>query len=160
MVSQRFFLILLLVSIAHPLAAQDPGHVQQMDPAMEAIVSADARIEKVVGGYRFLEGPVWVGDGGYLVFSDIPGNKIYKWDPSNNRVSVVLDPSGFTGSDATGVGREVNEGDAVFYNLGSNGITLDNEGRLVFNAMGDRQIVRMEADGSRTTLARDRSRIS
>ena len=95
-----------------------------------------------------------VDDGSdYLIFSDIPGNKIYKWDPSNNRVSVVLDPSGFTGSDATGVGREVNEGGAVFYNLGSNDITLDDEGRIVFNAKGDRQIVRLEADGSRTTLA-------
>jgi gluconolactonase len=152
MISQRYILFLLLVLIANPLAAQAPGHVLRMDPALDAIIAVDEKIEKVVGGYRFLEGPVWVSNGSYLVFSDIPGNKIYKWDPTEDRVSVLLDRSGFTGNDATGVGREVNEGGEIFYNLGSNGITLDHQGRLVFNAMGDRQIVRLEPDGSRTIL--------
>ncbi len=146
-------LLIFFLLAALPTTAQEAGHVDRLDPALDAIVDADAPIEKVVEGYRFLEGPVWVPDGGYMVFSDIPGNKIYKWNPEDDRVTVVVEQSGFTGRDATGVGREVNEGGETFYNLGSNGITLDPDGRLVFNAMGDRQVVRLEPGGTRTILA-------
>ncbi|MSO21341.1 MAG: SMP-30/gluconolactonase/LRE family protein [Acidobacteria bacterium] len=124
----------------------------RLDPALDKIIAADAKIEKIAEGYRFTEGPVWVRKGGYLLFSDIPANKIHQWTP-DGKVSVYLDPSGYTGGDTTGVGREVNEGGEVFYNLGSNGITLDQQGRVTFNAMGDRAIVRIEPDGKRTVLA-------
>ena len=149
----RYILTLFSALFAYSMYAQDSGSLIKVNPEFYKIVAGDAKLEQVVTGHRFLEGPVWVSAGEYLVFSDIPDNKIYKWDPRDNKVSVMLDPSGFTGKDATGIGREVNEGGAVFYNIGSNGITLDREGRLVFNAMGDRQIVRMEADGKRTVLA-------
>jgi gluconolactonase len=147
----RLLLILLVLPIV--LSAQTPGTVIRLDPSMDSLVPRDAQIETVVQGFRFVEGPVWIKRDNTLVFSDIPGNKIYKWDPVSAEVSVVLDPSGFTGADASGVGREVNEGGEIFYNIGSNGVTVDAEGRLVFNAMGDRQVVRLEADGKRTVLA-------
>jgi len=149
----HFILVILLALAPASLTAQENGHVLRLDPALDALVASDVQIEKIVTGHRFLEGPVWVRKGDYLVFSDIPANQIYKWDPADGKVTVILDKSGFTGTDPTGVGREVNEGGGVFYNIGSNGVTLDPDGRIVFNAMGDRQIVRLEADGSRTTLA-------
>ena len=143
--------IVLFVSVS--AAAQQGGHVIKLAPELDEIISVEAVVEKVAGGFRFLEGPVWIENGNYLIFSDIPGNKIYRLDTDSGETSVFLDKSGFTGDDPTGIGREVNEGQAIFYNLGSNGATLDGQGRLVFNAMGDREIVRMEPDGSRTTLA-------
>lgn len=145
--------LMLLCACTDASVAQDPGSIIRIDPALDNIVSVDAQVDQVVKGHHFVEGPVWISNGNYLVFSDIPDNKIYKWDPADGKVSVLLDRSGFTGTDATGVGREVNEGGEIFYNIGSNGITLDSEGRLVFNAMGDRQIVRIESDGKRTVLA-------
>jgi len=136
-----------------PVWAQTYGSVVRIDPQLDTLVAADAKIDLVVQGFRFVEGPVWVKNRGYLVFSDIPGNRIFKWEPRDLRATVILEASGFTGKDATGVGREVNEGGKVFYNLGSNGVTVDAQGRLVFIAMGDRQIVRLETDGKRTVLA-------
>jgi len=144
-------LFLLFSSLT--VLAQGADPILRLDPALNTLIPTDVKIEKVVEGFRFVEGPVWDKRTNTLVFSDIPGNKIHKWDPATGQVSVVLDPSGFTGADATGVGREVNEGGGVFYNIGSNGVTVDAEGRLVFNAMGDRQVVRLEADGKRSVLA-------
>lgn len=133
--------------------AQDKSPVIRLDAALDAIVPADAKVEKLAGGYRFLEGPVWNRQGGYLVFSDIPANVIHKWDPADGKVSLLVERSGFTGSDPTGLGREHIEGQEVYYNFGSNGITMDPQGRLVVSAMGDRQIARLEQDGRRTVLA-------
>lgn len=144
---------LVLLFSALTVLAQGAGPILRLDPAIDTLIPTDVKIEKVVEGFRFVEGPVWDKRTNTLVFSDIPGNKIHKWDPATDQVSVVLDPSGFTGADASGVGREVNEGGEVFYNIGSNGVTVDAEGRLVFNAMGDRQVVRLEADGKRSVLA-------
>jgi gluconolactonase len=125
----------------------------RLDSALDDIVPPGAKVEKLAGDFGFLEGPVWIRKGGYLVFSDIPGNVIHKWNPTDGKVSTLLKPSGFTGSDATGVGRQSTNGTTTFYNIGSNGIAMDPQGRLVFVAMGDRQIVRLEQDGRRTVLA-------
>ncbi|MCH7977622.1 MAG: SMP-30/gluconolactonase/LRE family protein [Acidobacteria bacterium] len=137
--------------------SQDKSPIIRLDAALDAIVPFGAKVEKLAGGFGFLEGPVWIREAGkkegYLVFSDIPRNVIHKWDPSDGKVSVLVERSGFTGSDPTGVGRQQTNGEEVFYNLGSNGIAMDPQGRLVVSAMGDRQIVRLEEDGRRTVLA-------
>ncbi len=142
---------------------QEESPVIRLDAALDAIVPSGAKVEKLAGGFGFLEGPVWVreagrergeeGEKGHLVFSDIPRNVIHKWDPAGGKVSILVERSGFTGSDPTGVGRQQTNGEEVFYNLGSNGIAMDLQGRLVVSAMGDRQIVRLEQDGQRTVLA-------
>jgi gluconolactonase len=141
----------LTVSVA--ASAQD-GPVIRLDPALNEIVPAGARVEKVATGFGFAEGPVWVRNGGFLIFSDIPDNVIRKWNPADGSATVYLDKSGFTGSDATGVGGEqTNVTRGTIYLIGSNGVTLDPQGRVVMTAMGDRQIVRVEPDGRRTVLA-------
>src|SRR5215467_12280186 len=70
-------------------------------------VPADARIEKLAGGFGFVEGPIWVrtGNTGYLLFSDIPANQIKKWTP-DGKVSVFLEKSGFTGTDPSVAARD------------------------------------------------------
>ena len=141
---------------AAPSQAPDAGRIIRLDPALDDIVTADATIETLAGGMRFTEGPVWMPQGGYLLFSDLGHNVINKWDPRDGRVTVFLDRSGFTGTAPEGLGSErTDERGLVYNNIGSNGITLDAQGRLVFCAHGDRQIVRLEPDGRRTVLARD-----
>ena len=146
-------LLLSVAALSVSVRAQSPNAVLRLDPALDAIVAPDAPVEKLAGGFLFLEGPAWVRKGGYLIFSDIPGNVINKWDSKTGKITTLLEPSGFTGADRTGVGREQTNGKATVLNYGSNGITLDRQGRIVFSAMGDRAIVRIEKNGKRTVLA-------
>jgi gluconolactonase len=134
--------------------AQNFGEVIRVDPAADAIIPADAKVEKLTGDFQFVEGPIWVHSKGpgYLLFSDIPANVIRKWDPQDG-VSVFLEKSGFTGADASNVGGQTNNGFGLVNLIGSNGITLDKQGRIVFCQHGDRQISRLEKNGKRTVLA-------
>src|ERR1700693_4630167 len=134
--------VVLVVMRGH---AQGGNEVVRLDPALDDIVPAGAQVEKVASDFSFLEGPVWVRKSGYLLFSDIPANVIDKWTP-DGKVSVFLKPSGFTGSDPSDVGGENNNGRAVVALIGSNGITLDRQGRVVFCAHGDRAVIRLEKD--------------
>jgi len=146
--------LVFLALLSFAALAQDGATVVSVDPAFGGIVLATAKVEKVAGNFGFTEGPVWVRKGEYLIFSDIPANVINRWNPGDGKVSVYLEKSGFTGSDPTGVGGEqTNAQGATIYLIGSNGVTLDPQGRVAFNAMGDRQVVRVEADGRRTVLA-------
>jgi gluconolactonase len=128
-----------------------PGHgsgiqtvetkIQRMDPSLDAIVSPDAKIEKLAGGFLFTEGPVWVREGGYLLFSDPNNNVIYRWS-SDEGVSVYRTHSGYSGTD---IGE--------YEQPGSNGLTLDAEGRLTINEHGNRRVTRLEKNGQLTVLA-------
>jgi gluconolactonase len=133
--------------------AQDWSFVARLNPALGEIVPEDAKVEKLAGNFGFLEGPVWVRKGGYLLFSDIPANIIYKWTPDIGKASVFLAYSGFTGKDDSVAGMQLNNGHGMVTLLGSNAVTLDTQGRVVYCAHGDRQIVRLETDGRRTVLA-------
>lgn len=117
------------------------GTIVRLDPRFDRLVPADAGVEKIVDGFTWVEGPVWDRAGRYLLFSDIPSNRILKWKEGEG-VSVYLAPSGYTGRSPF-AGKEP----------GSNGITLDPQGRVVFCAHGDRRVVRLESDGTRKTLA-------
>ena len=136
------------------LAAQGGGQIIRLDPALDALVPTDAHVEKLADGFGFLEGPVWVHTSGpgYLLFSDIPANAIDKWTP-DGKVSVFLAKSGFAGADPGDAGYQLNNGHAVVTLFGSNGITLDKQGRVTFCQHGDRGVVRVEKDGKRTVLA-------
>ncbi len=115
------------------------GEVVRLDDRINELIGRDAKIEVVGSGFEWAEGPVWVRDGGYLLFSDIPRNSIMKWTEAEG-VTLFLKPSGFTGR--VDYGREP----------GSNGLTLDHDGRLVACEHGDRRISRLEKDGGKKTL--------
>ena len=144
---------LFLAVLFSALALQgQPGEIVRLDAKLDEIVSADVKVEKLAGNLLFAEGPVWVRQGGYLLFSDIPANVIHKWTP-DGKISAAVKPSGFTGADASDVGSQNNNGKEVVTLIGSNGVTLDREGRIVFAAHGDRTVVRIEKNGQRTVLA-------
>lgn len=105
-------MMLLLVSCA---SAQSP-------------VPVDATLERIATGFQFVEGPLWK-DGIGLLFSDIPGNTVYRWTPETG-ATVFLTPS-----------------------ANSNGLTLDREGRLVLAQTGLRRVARLEANNAQTSLA-------
>ena len=141
-----------------PTPAAETAHpVIRIDPALDQIVAAGARLEMLKADYFGLtEGPVWIQQGrtGYLLFSDIGANVIYKLAPGG-ALSVFLDKSGYTGELAAAgfQGFMANNGRLNIGNFGSNGIVVDPQGRLIFCAQGDRAIVRIEKDGKRTVLA-------
>ncbi len=115
------------------------GTVLRVDPAFDAIVPADYKIEKLGDGMAFTEGPVWVREGGpYLLFSDVRGNAIYQWTPGGS-VTPFIQPV-FAG------GREGG--------IGSNGLTLDSQGRLMICEHGNRRIARLKLpkEGERETV--------
>jgi gluconolactonase len=122
-----------------------PTEVIRRDPALDAVVPASARIEKLAEGFLFTEGPVWVPrtatTDGYLVFSDPNANAIYRWSP-DSQVSVFRTKSGYTGVDIGEYGQP-----------GSNGLTLDREGRLTIDEHGNRRVSRLEKTGALTVLA-------
>jgi gluconolactonase len=135
--------------------AQGGNPIVRMDPALDALLDPNAKVEKVKGGFDVAEGPVWVRKGGYLLLSDINANSIYKWTPKGD-LSVFLDHSGYTGTadpDVAGIGAIANNGHKSVKLIGSNGLTLDLQGRVVFCAQGDRSVVRLEKDGKRTVMA-------
>lgn len=108
------------------------GSIERLDPKMDKLVPADATLEVLAEGFDWSEGPVWVPKGKYLLFSDIPPNSIFKWKEGEG-LSLFLKPSGYTGT--TPRGGEV----------GSNGLLLDAEGRLVLCQHGDRRMARLDA---------------
>jgi gluconolactonase len=107
----------------------DPA-VQILDPRFEAYRIGNAAIERIVTGLRWAEGPVWFGDAHALLVSDIPGDRILRWDEATGETTTFRRPSNY-----------------------SNGNTRDRQGRLVTCEHGGRRVTRTEYDGSVTVIA-------
>jgi gluconolactonase len=116
------------------------GAVVRLDPALDRIIDPGASLEKLAGGFQFIEGPVWHPDG-YLLFSDPNANTIYRWSP-DGAVSVFRTKSGYAGFD---IGE--------YHQPGSNGLTLDPDGLLTINEHGNRRVTRLEPTGKITVIA-------
>jgi gluconolactonase len=122
------------------------GSIERLDPRLDALVPPEAVIEVLATGFAWSEGPVWVATdkgglpAGCLLFSDIPNNRIHRWQPGQG-LDVFMEPAGFTGP--AGYGNE----------RGSNGLTLDRGGRLILCEHGDRRVSRLEPGGGKKTLA-------
>src|SRR6202042_3804468 len=106
----------------------DPA-IHALDPRFEKYWLKLSAVERLATGLRWAEGPVWFGDGRYLLCSDIPNHRIIKWEEETGAVSVYRKPSNF-----------------------GNGNTRDRQGRLVGCEHGGRRVVRTEHDGSITVL--------
>jgi gluconolactonase len=109
----------------------DPAIVA-LDPRFEAYWIKLSAVERLYTGCRWSEGPVWFGDGRYLLWSDIPNNRILKWEEETGAVSAFRSPSNY-----------------------ANGHTRDRQGRLISCSHGNRSVERTEYDGSITTLMRE-----
>ncbi|MCP4607575.1 MAG: SMP-30/gluconolactonase/LRE family protein [Planctomycetes bacterium] len=116
------------------------GEVVRFDNRINEFIGSEAKIELLASGFEWSEGPLWIqGGSGYLIFSDIPRNSVMKWKEGEG-ISLFMKPSGYTG--VVDYGREP----------GSNGLTLDLQGRIILCEHGDRRISRLEKDGGKKTL--------
>jgi gluconolactonase len=129
----------LLEAQLQPRPTREPI-IRSLDPRFERLVPRDAVLEKIADSHGWVEGPVWVPEGSYLLFSDVVKNAIYRWKEGEGE-SVYLRPSGYTGT-----------GPFTGPEPGSNGLALDGSGRLVFAQHGDRRISRREPGGRITVL--------
>jgi len=119
--------------------------VVRKDPGIDKIVGPNPKIFKLAEGFKFTEGPIWIPDEKYLLFSDPNSNIIYKYTPNGDmpgRLGVFRSPSGYSGADIAEYGQP-----------GSNGLTLDSQGRLTIDQHGNRRVIRLERDGTETVLA-------
>ena len=118
----------------------NPVRIVRLDAALDRLIPRGTQLEKLAGGFQFIEGPVWHPDG-YLLFSDPNANTIYRWSPEGS-ISVFRSKSGYTGFD---IGE--------YHQPGSNGLTLDRNGLLTINEHGNRRVTRLERTGKITVLA-------
>lgn len=107
--------------------------IEILDKEALQIIDPKSKIEILASGFTWTEGPLWIKEGNYLLFSDIPNNKVYKLDPKNNDTITYLNFSGFSGTDFSGE------------EPGSNGLLLNNKGELVLLQHGNRQVAKMNA---------------
>jgi gluconolactonase len=107
----------------------DPA-VEVLDDSFLGLRLFSASVEQLHTGCRWSEGPVWFGDGRYLLWSDIPNDRILRWDDTSGAVSVFRQPSNF-----------------------ANGLARDRQGRLLACEHLTRRVTRTEYDGSITVLA-------
>lgn len=113
-----------------PFEIEDQAHWERLDPALDALIFEDAEVEILAEGFRWSEGPVWIPDGEFLLFSDVPENVVHRWHVESG-LEPWLRPSGYT--DPAPRGGEP----------GSNGLILDAEGRLLLAQHGDRRLARL-----------------
>src|SRR5262245_52483218 len=149
-----FLMMVTMCLLAGQSQSGTPFRIEKLDAALDEIIAPDAMLEPLGDRFALTEGPVWVPDGreGYLLFSDNAANVIYKW-AANSPLSVFLEKSGFTGTDNSRVGAQTVAGRVAILLIGSNGLALDPQQRLVVTAMADRTVYRLEKDGTRTILA-------
>jgi gluconolactonase len=129
-----FALVISITACKSTNELKTMGTIEKIDSGLDEVITSDGKIEILGEGYVWSEGPLWIDAHQMLLFSDVPKNTIYKWTESHG-VEVYLTPSGYTGTEPS-TSREP----------GSNGLTLDQAGRLVLAQHGDRRIARMDAD--------------
>ena len=115
------------------------GAIVRLDPAFDRLVPKDAQIEKLAGGFTFIEGPLWRPSGA-LWFSDVVGNVVRQWTP-DGRVTEILRPGGYDGSSLPAGGF-----------IGPNGMTAGKDGAVLLCQHGNRRIAHIDKDRKVSTL--------
>lgn len=142
MAKTLFFTLALAISVLS--ASGQDGRpvvalVEKLDPELDRVLPAATPVEQLAAGFVWSEGPVWSRTGGCLFFSDVAANAIYKWTAFDG-LATYLERSGYEGPPRSGL-------------PGSNGLAIDQRGRLVICQQGERRVVRQERDGTLTVLA-------
>ena len=123
---------------------QTEGGVRRLSPEMDSIIAPGAEVEVLAEGFDWAEGPVWVESGGYLLFTDVPQNVIWRWSEADG-LSEFMRPSGFDGEDASHL-REP----------GANGLVIEPSGALLMCDHGNRSLSRVDLATRRKTIVVDR----
>lgn len=125
--------LFLTLSAAAPMNAPLPNAtIVRNDPSLDQLIDPKAEMRKLGEGYGWSEGPVWIEDGQYLLFSDVPGNRIHKWSAAEG-VTVYLDPSGGNGPAQPG-----------FREPGTNGLKIGFPGEVLAADHGSRAVAAID----------------
>jgi gluconolactonase len=137
-----------------PPPAARPFSITRSDPALDAIVAPGARLEELARGFGLTEGGLWVteGNSGYWIFAGLLDNVLYKVTPQK-AVSVFMEKAGYTGTDPEHVGAQTRSGRSHVLLIGPSCTGMDHQGRVIWCADNDRQVMRLEKDGTRTVLS-------
>jgi gluconolactonase len=120
------------------------GHIERLAPGLDALIDPAAPIEKLAEGFTWSEGPAWVRrGGGYLLFSDVPANRMHRWSEQDG-VSVFLEPSGLAGPVP-----------ATIREAGSNGLIPGPGNTILLADSGSRAIARLDLATRRKTILAD-----
>jgi gluconolactonase len=119
------------VSTKPTITKVDVAKIDRWDPAMDAIVPKDWKVEKLADGFGWAEGPIWVKNGGYLLFTDVPGNKMWKWSEKKG-LEKFLDPSGAANPDPK-----------IWREAGANGLAILDKDHIVFADTGSRALMKL-----------------
>jgi len=117
----------------------DEATIDRWDPAMDAIVPKDWKVEKLGEGFGWAEGPIWVKSGGYLLFTDVPGNKMWKWSEKGG-LEKFLDPSGAANPDMN-----------VWREAGANGLAILDKKNILLADTGNRGIQKLNLQTKKKT---------
>ena len=130
------------MSMDHQSSFPGVGTLHREAAALDALIAPGARIERLAEGFRWNEGPVWIAEGRYLLLSDVPANKMYRWSEASG-LSVFLDPSGYSGSEA-----------GIFREPGSNGLIRGPGNSILMADHGNRAVAQLDlATKKKTFLA-------
>ncbi len=146
-----FVLVVLagLVGSAHAGEKTKLGKVLRFDPQFDKLLPKDAEMEIIARGFKWTEGTVWVKNGGFLLFSDIPNNTVHKWKEGEGLTKDFVKPSGYTGKEARPGVKKTDE-------PGSNGLTVDPKGRLTLCEHGDRRVTVLDLKSKKKTVLADK----
>jgi len=168
--SHALAIALILAAVAHPHAQRGPANPQmrgdgpppaatpfsitKADPALDAIISPDAKLVELARGFGLTEGGLWIADGtsGYWIFAGLLDNVLYKVTPQK-QVSVFMEKAGYTGTDPDHVGAQTRSGRSHVLLIGPSCTGMDHQGRVIWCADNDRQVMRLEKDGTHTVLS-------
>jgi gluconolactonase len=146
----RLFLAAASILLATGACMSDPtpaaspypviGQIERQSPALDTLIAPDARLEKLGEGFQWSEGPVWIADGSYLLFTDVPGNRIHRWKDGEG-VSVFLEPSGYDGPPTS-----------AFREPGANGLIRGPGNTILMADHGNRALASLDLATKKKTL--------
>ena len=131
-----------------------PFSITRLDPALDDIIAPDAKLVELARGFGLTEGGLWIAEGnsGYWIFAGLLDNVLYKVTPGG-QVSVFMERAGYTGNDPEHVGTQTRSGRSHVLLIGPSCTGMDRQGRVIWCADNDRQVKRMEKDGTHTVLS-------
>lgn len=137
-----------------PAPEARPFSMTRNDPALDAVVAPDAKLVELARGFGLTEGGLWIAEGnsGYWIFAGLLDNVLYKVTPQK-RVSVFMEQAGYTGNAPEHVGTQTRSGRSHVLLIGPSCTGMDHQGRVVWCADNDRQVMRLEKDGTHSVLS-------
>lgn len=137
-----------------PPPAAKPFSITKNDPKLDEVIARDAQPVELARGFGLTEGGLWIAEGnsGYWIFAGLLDNVLYKVTPQK-QVSVFMEKAGYTGNDPEHVGTQTRSGRSHVLLIGPSCTGMDSQGRVIWCADNDRQVKRLEKDGTHTVLS-------